>query len=180
MFRAAEYKCSKCGAPKRGHWCPADALQQQSKGLLSQLGAVEAPLDLPALVLDQKLRLVAMMPPPTEVEADDTLPLAAPPAPLNRCPRGAACRDIFCTYTNHTPLRPLTEMIPRVPLVYPSATTTPAAASSARGLPPRPPTPGPSGGPPTLQTQMAAILQHFLSIRQRQQQQGRAGPSGVP
>ena len=66
MFQAGEYKCGQCGQPKRGHWCPAKALEVQTRGIQQQLQTVETAVDLSELVATQAARLVAMTPAATD------------------------------------------------------------------------------------------------------------------
>ena len=141
MFKSAEYKCGSCKQPKRGHWCPAEALKEQNRNVLQQLGAIEATHNIPALVLNHKLRRVAMMP-PTEIETADDAPPPAQPVAAPACPQ-VVCKSWFeggvcTTFWDCLLLHPPAPTLPSIPLSFPGLLQQLGPAPGV-GLPPLPP-----------------------------------------
>ena len=170
MFKSAEYKCGSCKQPKRGHWCPAEALKEQNRNVLQQLGAIEATHNIPALVLNHKLRRVAMMP-PTEIETADDAPPPAQPVAAPACPQGV-CKSWFeggvcTTFWDCLLLHPPAPTLPSIPLSFPGLLQQLGPAPGV-GLPPLP--------PPWTQTReiwkpMRGLRPQDEQHRQQQQQQ---------
>ena len=190
MFAAAEYKCSECGEPKRGHWCAAADLKQQTKGILEQLGDIEAECDLPALLLNQQLRLIATMPPALPV-VDDQPRETGVPGPSELCPEGLACqKGISCEYSRHSLIddTPLQQVRLRFPLMANQAGPAAPPPAATAGRPPRVPVAAAAVNDLVVaaaaaaaarqsQVQVAARAAAQLLIQQLLQQ-GRSGASG--